>query len=419
MNRPSWQAPAEAAYGALLRFYPREIRERHGEEMKQVFRDRCREVSEGRISAWQLLCLETVPDFATSLAGAHMDHPHTPRVRASLVALALLSLAFLFQDTISARTLDVYFAGKLRWLHWNEQRAFARDEALVRALADRLAASDAEHDRALAAYVYALNSASRSYAATYAAGAGQTLGFEPVTEDAGRSRQVRASLQGGDAETLHLVLAACRVEGDCQRDALARRLAKIEPQNAYGWSELLKVHSRAGNEAAVIGDLQQVGNARYYNEGLPGSREALFATAQRIAGRDAEALAALGRQLMRGALMSADDYHDTLHYKCALPWPGETVMPPWLAQHPQMRASCRHAAVLSAQSRSDWESLWGWRWLDLDHSTPQIRANLEAARHRFQSIPGGTLVGDCYWSWDDDQWLEWAQARIAATTDRT
>ena len=414
MNRPFWQAPAEAAYGALLRFYPREIRERHGEEMKQVFRDRCREVSEGRVSLWQLLCLETVPDFATSLAGAHMDHPHTPRIRASLVALALLSAVFFFQDTISARTLDAYFAGKLRWLHWNEQRAFARDEAQVRALADRLAASDAEHDRALAAYVYALNSASRSYTATYAQGAGETLGFEPVAEDAGRSRQVRNSLQAGDAETVRLTLAACRIEFGCNRETLARRLTQIEPQNAYGWSELLKVHSSAGNEAAVIADLHEVEKARFYDEGLAGSREALFATAQRIAGRDAEALAALGRQLMRGALMSADEFNHTLRYKCALPWPNDTVVRPWLPQHPEMRAACRHAAVLSAQSRSDWESVWGWRWLDLDHSTPQTRANLEAARQRFQSIPGETLVGERYWIWDDEQWLAWAQARIAA-----
>jgi hypothetical protein len=415
MSGPSWQAPAEAIYGVLLHLYPRAIRERHGEEMRQAFRDRCREVPDGRLSAWRLFCLEMAPDFATSVGGAHLEAPGTPRMRASLVALAVLGGIWFFQDAINTRTLDIYFAGKLRWLHWSEERAFARDEAHVRALADGLAASDASHDRALAAYVYALNSASRSYGATYAAGAGESLGFDPVGEDADRSRQVRDSVQAADAETARLVLAACRVDAGCSnREEFARELIQIEPQNAYGWSELLKVHSHAGDEAAVMADLREVGNARYYDEGLAGSREALFATAQRIAGRDAEALAALGRQLMRGSLMTSDEYTHTLRYKCALPWPNDPVTPPWLSQHPQARSSCRHAAVLAAQSKSDWEAVWGWRWLDLNHSTAQTRAALEAARRRMWTVPGGTSIGDRYWYWDDEQWLEWARTRIAS-----
>jgi len=413
MSRPFWQAPAEAMYALLLQLYPRRIREDHGEEMQQAFRDRCREAAEGRISAWQLLCLETVPDFATSIAGAHMDHPQTSRMRSALVALALLSVVFFFQDAISARALDVYFAGKLRWLHWNEQRAFARDEAQVRALADQLAASDAPHDRAFAAYVYALNSASRSYSATYTAGAAESIAFDPVSEDSDRSRRMRDSLRAGDAETTRLVLAACRIDVDCNREAFARRLTVIEPQNAYGWSELLKMHSHAGDDAAVVADLQQVGKSRYYDEGLAGSREALFASAQRIAGRDAEALAALGRQLTRGSLMTSDEFNNTLRYKCSLPWPNDTSRP-WLPQHPQAFANCRHAAVLAAQSHSDWESFWGWRWLDHNHSTAQTQAGLEAARHRMQEVPGWTAVGERWWQWDDDQWLQWARARIAA-----
>jgi hypothetical protein len=415
MSRPPWQAPADAVDGALLHLYPRALRERHGEVTRQAFRDRCGEVASGHTSAWRLLCLEMAPDFATSIAGAHMDHPHTQRMRASLAALALLFAAFFFQDSLSTRTLDAYFAAKLRWLHWNEERAFARDEARVRVLSERLAASPVEHDRALAAYVFALNSASRSNSTTYAIGAGEAMRFAPVKADADRSMHILATLHPKDAETTRLALAACRISVGCDRKPFARQLTQVEPQNAYGWSELLKVHSHAGSEAEVIEDLRRVGRSRYYDQGLAGSRESLYGIASRISGGDADALAALGRQLHRGAWMNSDEYTDTLRYKCALPWPNDPVTPAWLALHPQSRGDCRQAAVLSAQSRSEWESAWGWRWLDLDHSTPQTRAGLLAARQRMRQLPGGTFHGDdYYWDWTDDQWLDWARARVAA-----
>jgi hypothetical protein len=54
MSRPAWHGVAESVYGMLLHLYPRSVRERHGEDMRQAFRDRCREVSDGRTSAWRL-----------------------------------------------------------------------------------------------------------------------------------------------------------------------------------------------------------------------------------------------------------------------------------------------------------------------------------------------------------------------------
>jgi hypothetical protein len=114
--------------------------------------------------------------------------------------------------------------------------------------------------------------------------------------------------------------------------------------------------------------------------------------------------------------MNADEYIHTLRYRCALPRPDDPFVPTWLPQHPQARSSCRHAAVLSAQSSSGWESVWGWRWLDLNHSTAQSRAALQTARQRMTNLPGSTLVGDRrYWDWTDEQWLAWAQARIASS----
>ena len=55
MSSPLWQRLAEGGYALVLNLYPRRTRERHGEEMRQAFRDRCREVCAGRISTWRLM----------------------------------------------------------------------------------------------------------------------------------------------------------------------------------------------------------------------------------------------------------------------------------------------------------------------------------------------------------------------------
>lgn len=53
---------AVAVYCILLRAYPRPFRLRHGQEMEQVFRDCCREVTTG--SQWFMLWIRTLTDLA-------------------------------------------------------------------------------------------------------------------------------------------------------------------------------------------------------------------------------------------------------------------------------------------------------------------------------------------------------------------
>ena len=44
---PGWVRAAQTVYDACLWLYPKQLRDAHGEEMRQAFRDRCHEVARG------------------------------------------------------------------------------------------------------------------------------------------------------------------------------------------------------------------------------------------------------------------------------------------------------------------------------------------------------------------------------------
>ena len=417
MSRPAWQAPAEAVYAALLHLYPRRIREHHGEEMRQAFRDRCREVSTGNISAWQLLCLEIVPDFATTFSGAHMEQPTTTRARTSLLVLALLVGLWLCQGALSPFVLDGWFRLTARWHHWREERAFVHDESLVRSLADRLVASPREADRALAAYLYTINYASRGYATTYAIGG--NIPFAALAEDGERANRILASLSNtADVASARTAVSACLARAGCDRLARAQALVRLEPRNAYGWSQLLKIHTKNGDESAAREDLSMIANSTYYQDGQLAADRALVAAALRSAPGDAATLGALGRQLLGASPMLTDDLADHVFIRCALSPPGAPYEVRWLQQHPEAHADCRGAAQVFAKSESAWESRWGWSWLDRDEPTEQTRTGKRMAEERMKALGnlGGTpLGGHRGWRpWTDAEWLDWAQAQQPA-----
>jgi hypothetical protein len=76
MNRPSdpaWIAVAARVYCAALWLFPAALREAHGDEMRQAFRDRCREVARGERSAFRVLALELLPDTLRSAGSEQLS----------------------------------------------------------------------------------------------------------------------------------------------------------------------------------------------------------------------------------------------------------------------------------------------------------------------------------------------------------
>ena len=420
MNRPRWQGLAEALYGILLRLYPRGIRERHGEEMRQAFRDRCREAGAGQVPAWRLFFLELAPDFATSLVDARFAEPGSPRrVGLGLASVLLLGSLFLFHDAISSRILDGAFATNLRWQHWQQERALARDEARLRALARQLEASPEGRDRSLAAWLYAFVYKGRSLQATYLNGSTGPMGFEPLVADGEQAVRVLDTLpRAPDVATARMALAACQVGVRCDRMARAQALVRIEPQNAYGWSELMKLHSQAENDEGVRASLHSLAQARYYDDGVRRGREALLSAAARLAPGDAATTAAVGRALMSATAMTTDDFPHDLRYLCIANKPGTTAPPRWVQRHPGSRGDCRRAAVLLANSNQGLDAVWGWFILDRDSPSEQTRIGKEMARARLQHEMrdiGSVPLGERSWRpWTDAEWQSWADAELIA-----
>jgi hypothetical protein len=412
---PRWLALAEAAYALLLKLYPPGLRKAHGEEMRQAFRDRCREVAAGRTRAWQLFPLELLPDLCSSLARSHVSEQRgatSPRALACIAMLALLALWILFQQALSPRLNDTVFALKSNWQHWREERALLRDEAQVRHIADQLAASTRDEDRALAAYLYRVNERGRDYEATFSIGS-SPIEFGPLPADGERATRLLAELPvDGNLRSRRLALLACTLASGCDRQARVHALLRSEPDNAYAWAQQFKLDGLAGNEAALAADLSQAARSRHYESGENDARASALAAVVRLAPDDAAALAGVARRLTPPIGFDSEEFRHNLRYQCSIVPIGGSA---WLRQHPASLPDCRSFATLGANSMEPDTSFWGWRWLDRDRSTPETSAGIESARRRWsQAWNLGTtqLEGDRARPWSDAEWQAWASAKI-------
>jgi hypothetical protein len=419
MSPPLWQRVAESGYALVLKLYPRSTRERHGEEMRQAFRDRCREAGEGRISPWRLLGAELAPDLATSLATAHLEEPLMPRVRLAIVGFAVLACAWFFHDAISKRFLDAYFTASLHYQHWNDDRAFTKDEARVRALADSLASSPDDTKRSVAALLYATNVANVRYAESMVIGTPERMSFEIPEKDLARASQLLVALgKSRNRKAARMTLAACALLPDCDRLAKAETLARLEPENAFGWSEVLTLHSIAGNEAGVRADLHNIGLSRYYDDGMAEAWQAVWSAASMEFRGQADAFGALGRQLLGARAMPNQPYEHGVMYRCSLAKTFYLNSPRWRQANLSGQPECGHVAVVLANSNDPWASRWGWNWLNRSHPSQATQSGLKAAEYRLQhlgSFGGTTPTRTGYWRpWTDEEWMAWATAKPGA-----
>lgn len=413
---PRWLALAEAVYALLLRLYPRELREAHGEEMRQAFRDRCREVATGRIRAWRLLSLELAPDLVISVAHARMAESRgsaSPRALAGVLLLGSLALVLIFQESLSPRINDSAFGISARWQHWRAERALLRDEAQVRRVAVALSESASVEDRALAAYLYRANERGRDYEATYAIGS-KPMTFEPLPADGeGASRLLATVPMDPGLEAARLAARACIADAACDRFARVQALLRSEPDNAYGWSLLLKLHSLAGDEAAVAADLRRIASSSRYDDGMAAVHAAAFSAVSRLAPGDAQAMAAVARRMRAAAAMDNLDFRHGLRFHCSIAVNGSSA---WLRAHPESLPDCRSAAMLLSNSKAPRDSDWGWRWRVRDDASPENRAGLDAAFTRISrevwELGATPLEGNSWRPWTDAEWQAWALAKL-------
>ena len=120
---PRWIERVDSAYALLLHLYPRRFRKDWATEMRQVLRDRCREVSRGERRLPGLL-IDLVPDL---VAGAGRERyaqwGDMDMLKRNVMFALLLAVGatFAFHEQLVAGTL-----GAFEWWQDRHQRADAR-----------------------------------------------------------------------------------------------------------------------------------------------------------------------------------------------------------------------------------------------------------------------------------------------------
>jgi len=413
---PKWIGLALKAYDACLPLYPREVREAHGEEMRQAFRDRCREVARGQRGAWQWFG-EIAPDLLGSAARAHAESGRTSdaRLLPGLLLLALLATALATQSRWSIAATDAMKAAGhgldavLAAREWNREREF------VAATTDSLLAEGSQESQAVAALLQRAQFDQRWLDPAL-------WENEPVRahlpEAGARATALAAPLINGQPSlpALAISVQACSVAAGCNEDLAIRRWLARDPDNAYPWMMAFKRAARRGNESGMQAALAGVAGARYAQTHVATVQRIVFARVVADHPGDREAFAQAARQFrtMQGVL--TDDLANDMIVHCSLR-PRLYGKPRWIDLHPEATRACLHLAGLLAASTDAFASQYGW--LQLQRSgiemTPVRAQALRDSSWLYRTVAwrvGGenTTAGQRAQPWTLEQWLRWNAA---------
>jgi hypothetical protein len=439
-RNPRWLGVAVRLYGAVLHLYPASLRDAHGEEMRQAFRDRCLEVVEGRASFARVVLLELLPDTLRSATRAQWDdglgsQRGHQRLALSMLVLALLLLAF--RDTVSNSLLDWTF--KTRYMYYSAQanQVMEAEERQVRGLADQLAREPSAASKAQAAFLYrTLYSSTLFYSAAAdnameaveAARATNESQGETVFEReflgrrmaADAERAAAALAEAGPAKTGWVEAAAflsCLPLADCNPKLAITRLTSLEPENAYGWSLEFRRAMHAHDSGGARTALARMAASHYYEDHFAQVQREVLGSAFRLLPDDVEARAAVARRVADGTYLGTDDFVDDARLQCSLRHPGA---PPatWAESHPEGEADCLRFARLLTTSSNPFDVFRGWALIAQRDQSANTKAALARAQASYFSSAtgiGSTRQGqENHWvPWSVEQWDAWARAKYS------
>lgn len=414
---PRWIRFAARAYAACLWCYPRSMREAHGAELRQAFRDRCREAVAGKRS-FLSLGLELVPDLVTSASRARVDSARHLG-RASLPALALLAglaLALATQPRWSGAALDVIKGAEALWNMWQEDRAAKQRDAAVMDIAKRLVARGDATSIAVAARLYDSLAEQQRWYVDPAFGGGWRDAPRPRTlyfsEQRARAGVLAGSIGAApdSTEALTLATAACHVNGGCNQDLLLRRLLARDPDNAFGWMLEFKRAAQRNDVPRMAAAVEGAGHARRYESYAGRLTAAVLAEASRTTD-GTDLLPVIGFHAANLEYVPGEDFSNDLRLHCSLAGSPAPQDRRWILVHPEARANCLHLAGLMANSSDLRAATWGWRQLrraDAVDTTDRVAAYRDIAwldrNDTVGSVPG---EGHRYTPWTPERWAAW------------
>jgi hypothetical protein len=416
---------AERAFSALLYLYPPALRREHGDEMRQAFRDRCREAGAVRAPA-RVLLFELLPDTVHGISQAHWHEGAGESRRLPVLAMAVLLLAagwLLFRGPVSAKLLDWQFQAKYAVQNARQAQAMAAEEAQVSGLAQLLAQEDSAASRAQAAYLYRGLYGSRQFFLIY----GQSeigdaeprwAAYQDVVPAYGdaAARAAAATIRDGEAGWIAAAAAqACLTHSGCNRAGAISRLLAQEPRNAYGWSLAFKDANLAQDDPGMRRALAGIAASTFFDDHLGDIRAAIFASAARLLPQDEDARAIVAKHVAQSRWMDTADFTSDVRLQCAR----HTTMaapriarPTWAEGHPGSEADCLHLARLLAESGGAFNAMRGEALLAQRDPGPLQKAALERATQFYAASidVGVTRLGDDHrWKpWTSAQWNHWA-----------
>ena len=427
MNRPAdagWIRVADKVFGALLWLFPKPLREAHGEEMRQAFRDRCREVAHGERSAFRVFALELLPDTIRSAGHEQWSASFDQMRPRQLLALGLLCCAatgLLFQERLSRATLDLVFKAKYALRNYSEAQEALKQEAQMRRLADHLSANGDIQSKALAAFAYRYVYISREQLYQYSVdrGGGPLLGN--LVADRDRSNSEAEAVFGAHPDSYPLVVAlqACEPVLGCSPALAIKQLTERDPDNAYAWSLAFEAAAQKNDRAAMGDALARMARSSHYEDYKTRIRWDLFDSARKLAPGDQAFIADIVLQTrMAGYELAIDIRHSVLWNCSARPSDGSVDNSRWIHVAPEIRPDCLRVARLLSGSSDVFGAYWGWRQIYLQDPDADSRARaFQKLRNAgwlwLQAVqaPGTTRQTDGSWrDWTTEEWENWRTA---------
>lgn len=415
---PRWIELAARVYASCLWFYPRAIREAHGAELIQAFRDRCREAIAGKRTFWSL-GLELLPDLVASASRAQVDaaRHHGRASLPSLVLLAGLALALASQPRWSGAALDVIKGVEAFWNMWQEDREAKQRDAAVMGIATRLVERGDATSIAVAARLYDSLAEQQRWYVDPAFGTGWREAPRPRTlyfsEQRARAGVLAGSIGAspGSTQALTLAAAACHVNGGCNLDLMLRRLLARDPDNAFGWMLEFKRAAQRNDVPRMAAAVEGAGRARRYESYAGRMMAAVLAEAKRAAD-DADLYPVVAFHAANLESVPGDDFRNDLRLHCSLAGSPSPNDQRWVLVHPEARANCLHLAGLMAGSSDLRAATWGWRQLRRAGAVDgpdKVSAYRDIAwldrNDAVGFVPG---EGHRYTPWTSERWAAWS-----------
>ncbi|CAN5240427.1 hypothetical protein BH11PSE14_BH11PSE14_18160 [soil metagenome] len=416
---PAWIDKAVRVYGACLWLYPRAVRDAHGADMRQAFRDRCREVARGKRSAWQWFGTELAPDLVASATRAHLElgsPASDARIVPGLVLLALLALALATQSRWAGSVNDgIKAIGRYADIV-QDARKFRHRAQFVRDLSATLATSGGAESLAVAALMHRAEF-NQQYTWNRLAEQYQYIPLRQSEEGA------RASAMAAQVFTHEVSLAAlsistqaCVMEAGCNQDMALRLLLARDPENAFNWMMEFKRAAQRNDIARMQAAMEGVRQARYAESHIGVVHRVLFGPVLADHAGDLNAMEDAAEQFRTMKAAATDDISNDLRVQCSLRvLPRPLANPRWVDTHPESRATCLHLAALLAASSDAHGAAWGWRQLRLAGAplTPERTAAMRDAAwlaRQWWNFGYHTAADHSWTPWTLQDWTRWNAA---------